>query len=150
MSLPSRFMFRQASRFINDYAGGCPICRIGCPNVALNSGFWFFFVGLSCSCVCGSLLKDVGYENQVPPLLISTHDPSVFCFLFIVRCPPSGLCLLWRLDSRMDWTGQDWMSVFITNPSWNTEHGSSSTGYLSSYGLRFIVTFRNNLCRVCL
>ena len=46
--------------------------------------------------------------------------------------------------------GLYWMSVFNINPSWNTEHGSSSTGYLSSYGLRFMTICRNSLCRVCL
>ena len=97
--------------------------------------------------MCGSLLKDVGYENQVPPLLISTHDPSVF--LFFVYCPMSSIRIVLAVEVGLK-DGLDWMSVFITNPSWNTEHGSSSTGYLSSYGLRFIVTCRNNLCKVCL
>ena len=63
---------------------------------------WVFW----CSRMQESLM-DVGYGSREPP--IDTHDPSVkgfffFCFIF-ARCPPSGLCLLWRLGLGMGWIG---------------------------------------------
>ena len=84
------------------------------------------------------------------PRLIGTHDPSVliFCEGF-VYCPMSSIRIVLAVEVGLK-DGLDWMSVFIMNPSWNTEHGSSSTGYLSSYGLRFMTTCRNSLCRVYL
>ena len=50
------------------------------------------------------LLEDVGYGSRTPP--IDLYSYSIRCgflwgLFFIVQCPPSGLCLPWRLDSGM-------------------------------------------------
>ena len=61
--------------------------------------FGLLGMGFDDAPVCRSLywrMLDMVIER---PRLIVTHDPSVeLFFFFIVRCPPSGLCLPWRLD----------------------------------------------------
>ena len=54
----SRFMFRQASRF--KWLDGCPIYRIGCPIVALNSVF------RCVAPVCGSLWRILDMRINCP------------------------------------------------------------------------------------
>ena len=108
----------------------------------LGMGFW-------CSRVQESL-RDVGYGSRAPP--IDRYSWSIrFLVFFIgfVYCPMSSIGIVLAVEVGLR-DGLDWISVLIMNPSWNTAHGSSSTGYLSSYGLRFMTTCRNNLCKVCL
>ena len=66
--------------------------------------------------MCRRLLKDVGYENQAPPLLIGTHDPSVFFFLLFVYCPMSSIRIVLAVEVGLR-DGLDWISVLIMNPS---------------------------------
>ena len=67
--------------------------------------------------------------------------------VFVSYCPMSSIGIVLAVEVGLR-DGLDWISVLIMNPSRNTEHGSSSTGYLSSYGLRFMTTCRNSLCKV--
>ena len=115
--------------------------------------FWipsFGLVGLGfwCSRVQESL-RDIGYGSRVPPIYrYSWSIRESFFFLFYI-CPISSIRIVLAVEVGLR-DGSDWISVLIMNPSWNTEIGSSSTGYLSSYGLRFMMTCRNSLCKVYL